>query len=60
MTEAEKCDAMVAGFKKMGPDLGMKSKLSEVGVNHNSLPMLAEDAMKQQKAVGQQSTRDDL
>lgn len=50
-TEAEKCDAMVEGFKKMGPDLGMQSKLAEVGVNHNHLPMLAEDAMKQQRLL---------
>jgi alcohol dehydrogenase class IV len=50
-SDAEKCDAMVEGFKKMGPELGMKSKLAEVGVNHNQLPMLAEDAMKQQRLL---------
>lgn len=50
-SEADRCVAMVEGFKKMGPELGMKSKLSEVGVNHNNLPMLAEDAMKQQRLL---------
>jgi len=50
-SEAEKCDAIVEGYKQMGPELGMKSKLSEVGVNHNHLPMLAEDAMKQQRLL---------
>ncbi len=50
-SDAEKCTAMVEGFKKMGPELGMQSKLAEVGVNHNHLPMLAEDAMKQQRLL---------
>ncbi len=50
-SDAEKCAAMVEGFKKMGPELGMQSKLAEVGVNHNHLPMLAEDAMKQQRLL---------
>ena len=50
-SEADACKGMVEGFKKMGPELGMKSKLSEVGVNHNQLPMLAEDAMKQQRLL---------
>lgn len=42
---------MVEGFKAMGPALGMQSKLAEVGVNHNNLPMLAEDAMKQTRLL---------
>lgn len=42
---------MVEGFKAMGPELGMQSKLSDVGVNHNHLPMLAEDAMKQTRLL---------
>lgn len=50
-SDADKCTAMVEGFKKMGPELGMQSKLAEVGVNHNHLPMLAEDAMKQQRLL---------
>ncbi len=50
-SEQEACKGMVEGFKAMGPELGMKSKLSEVGVNHNNLPMLAEDAMKQQRLL---------
>jgi alcohol dehydrogenase class IV len=44
-------DGMVEGFKAMGPDLGMQSTLAEVGVNHNHLPMLAEDAMKQTRLL---------
>ena len=48
---AEIGDGMVEGFKAMGPELGMQSKLAEVGVNHNNLPMLAEDAMKQARLL---------
>jgi len=48
-------DAKVAGmieaFKTLGPELGMDPKLSSVGVNHNHLPMLAEDAMKQTRLL---------
>ena len=44
-------EGMVEGFKAMGPELGMQSKLAEVGVNHNNLPMLAEDAMKQTRLL---------
>jgi len=50
-SEADMCSGMVEGFKAMGPELGMQSKLAEVGVNHNHLPMLAEDAMKQQRLL---------
>ncbi|MGI9363652.1 MAG: iron-containing alcohol dehydrogenase [Rhizobiaceae bacterium] len=48
---AEIGQGMVDGFKAMGPELGMQSKLAEVGVNHNNLPMLAEDAMKQTRLL---------
>ena len=48
---AEICAGMVQGFKNLGPELGMKSTLRDVGVNHNDLPMLAEDAMKQSRLL---------
>ncbi len=50
-SDAEIGAGMVDGFKAMGPELGMQSKLAEVGVNHNHLPMLAEDAMKQTRLL---------
>ena len=50
-TEREICEGMVQGFKDLGPELGMKSTLKEVGVNHNDLPMLAEDGMKQTRLL---------
>lgn len=42
---------MAEAFAALGPALGMKSRLSEVGVSHNHLPMLAEDAMKQTRLL---------
>ncbi len=50
-SDADKGAGMVDGFMKLGPELGMQSKLAEVGVNHNHLPMLAEDAMKQTRLL---------
>lgn len=46
-----KAEALVQGFMTLGPDLGMQSRLAEVGVSHNNLPMLAEDAMKQTRLL---------
>ena len=46
-----RAQGMVAGFTELGPQLGMQSRLSEVGVSHNHLPMLAEDAMKQTRLL---------
>ena len=42
---------MAEAFKRLGPELGMQSRLSDVGVSHNHLPMLAEDAMKQTRLL---------
>ncbi|WP_424972875.1 iron-containing alcohol dehydrogenase [Dinoroseobacter sp. S76] len=50
-TATARAEGMVAGLKALGPELGMQSKLSEVGVSHNHLPMLAEDAMKQERLL---------
>ena len=44
-------EGLIDGFMKLGPELGMQSKLREVGVSHNHLPMLAEDAMKQERLL---------
>lgn len=51
LSEAARAEGMVEGFKALGPELGMQSRLTEVGVNHNHLPMLAEDAMKQERLL---------
>ena len=51
MTNAQKAAGMIEGFVKLGPALGMQSTLTEVGVSHNNVPMLAEDAMKQTRLL---------
>jgi alcohol dehydrogenase class IV len=50
-SEAARAEGMIDGFLKLGPELGMQSRLAEVGVNHNNLPVLAEDAMKQERLL---------
>ena len=49
--QTERAEGFIDGFLQLGPQLGMQSRLSELGVNHNHLPMLAEDAMKQQRLL---------
>ena len=46
-----RAEGMVERFTALGGELGMKTRLSEVGVSHNHLPMLAEDAMKQTRLL---------
>lgn len=48
---AQQAAGMAEGFKTLGPELGMESNLTQVGVNHNNLPLLAEDAMKQTRLL---------
>lgn len=50
-SEASRADGLVEGFMNLGPELGMQSRLSALGVSHNHLPMLATDAMKQQRLL---------
>ncbi len=50
-SKADKVDGMIAALKSLGPELGMDPKLSSAGINHNHLPMLAEDAMKQTRLL---------
>ncbi|MEM9059859.1 MAG: iron-containing alcohol dehydrogenase [Pseudomonadota bacterium] len=49
--EDARAEGMIDGFLKLGPQLGMETRLSKLGVNHNHLPMLAKDAMKQQRLL---------
>ncbi len=50
-SETARAEGLVEGFRRLGPELGMATRLSEVGVGHNHLPVLAEDAMKQQRLL---------
>lgn len=43
--------SLADGFRALAPQIGLKTRLSEVGVGHNHLPMLAEDAMKQTRLL---------
>jgi alcohol dehydrogenase class IV len=44
-------DALVRRFCELGAELGMPTRLSALGVSHNHLPMLAQDAMKQTRLL---------
>ena len=35
----------------LAEDLGLETRLRDVGVSHNQIPMLAEDAMKQTRLL---------
>ena len=48
---AGRANGFVDALKALGPALGMKTRLAEVGVSHNNLPLLAEDAMKQTRLL---------
>ena len=50
-SESARAQGLIDGFQRLGPELGMQTRLSEVGVSHNHLPMLAEDAMKQERLL---------
>lgn len=44
-------DGLVAGFETLIDDLGIESRLRQVGVSHNQLPMLAAEAMHQTRLL---------
>jgi alcohol dehydrogenase class IV len=46
-----RAEGLVEGLMALGPELGMQTRLSQVGVSHNNLPMLGEDAMKQTRLL---------
>lgn len=42
---------LAAGFRALAPRIGLPASLAAVGVGHNHLPILAEDAMKQTRLL---------
>jgi alcohol dehydrogenase class IV len=48
---AARAEGLVEGLRALARHLRMQTRLSEVGVSHNHLPMLAEDAMKQTRLL---------
>ena len=49
--ESGLAERLIAGFEALIDDLGIESRLRQVGISHNQLPMLAEEAMKQQRLL---------
>ncbi|MCB1741416.1 MAG: iron-containing alcohol dehydrogenase, partial [Gammaproteobacteria bacterium] len=48
---SDPAQSLLDGFVQLAPDIGLKTRLREVGVGHNHLRMLAEDAMKQTRLL---------
>ena len=46
-----KVDDFVNGIEKLIDDLKIPKLLRDVGINHNDIPKLADDAMKQQRLL---------
>ena len=44
-------EGLIAGLESLIADVGLETQLRQVGVSHNQLPMLAEDAMKQTRLL---------
>lgn len=51
LEEKHMCCGFVDGFKELGSQLGLKSRLRDVGVSAEDLPLLAQDAMKQTRLL---------
>jgi alcohol dehydrogenase class IV len=43
--------AMIEGFEKLIPSLGLETRLTQVGIEAAHVPMMAEDAMKQTRLL---------
>ncbi len=51
LSHAKKIDGFLSSISALSPDLGLESKLSQVGVAASDLDMLATDAMKQTRLL---------
>lgn len=50
-SHSEMIDGLLKGIASLSPDLGLESKLREVGVEDKDLDLLADDAMKQTRLL---------
>lgn len=50
-TDTAKAAAMIEGIAALIAEIGLETKLGQVGISHNHVPMLAEDAMKQTRLL---------
>lgn len=48
---ANAAERLIEGFEELIDDLGIENRLQQVGIGHNHLPLLAEEAMKQQRLL---------
>jgi alcohol dehydrogenase class IV len=46
-----RAEALIDGIAHLIAEIGLETRLSQVGVSHNHVPMLAEDAMKQTRLL---------
>jgi alcohol dehydrogenase class IV len=50
-SDAAKADALIEGIERLIAEIGLENRLAQVGISHNHVPMLAEDAMKQTRLL---------
>ena len=50
-SDAAKADALIDWAASLSAELGLETRLGQVGIGHNHVPMLAEDAMKQTRLL---------
>lgn len=50
-SNAEKCDAFIKRIVEIVEATGVERKLSQLGISHNDIPRMAEDAMKGQRVL---------
>lgn len=50
-SDAARADAMIEGIAALIAEVGLETRLRQVGISHNHVPMLAEDAMKQTRLL---------
>ncbi len=50
-THAQKCDAFIRRIVEIVEATGVERRLSQLGISHNDLPRMAEDAMKGQRVL---------
>jgi len=48
---AERCDAFIDGLMEIVAATGVERRLSNLGISHNDLPRMAEDAMKAERVL---------
>lgn len=50
-SDRDRADALIEGIAALIAEIGLETRLGQVGISHNHVPMLAEDAMKQTRLL---------